>query len=314
MNSIVGQGSAGAGRYLWVAGHLTIDDLVWWDGRCQMRQVGGAAVYSALAARLTGNYVTLASRIGSDFPLAAIDFLADLGVTVALVRTESPCISEWILHEADGSRHLLTHPGSGTRDELSPRPEEFELPESGVVHIAPMPVERQNAWCQCLSSTGCQIVLDPLDFSCADDRDAVLALIPSADAFMPSREEADLLIGGKPVDQVQAFRDMGAGIAVVKLGERGSLLCFGDGVWHVPSVPVATKDTTGAGDAFCGAFAAALAVGEDGLGAARWATAAASFIVEVFGAAVKGAAFSGKPFADRLAEVNVIQVIQARRA
>ena len=47
---------------------------------------------------------------------------------------------------------------------------------------------------------------------------------------------------------------------------------------------VAAVDTTGAGDTFCGAFAAAIASGDDYAEAARFATAAAGLSVQSIGA------------------------------
>jgi ribokinase len=48
---------------------------------------------------------------------------------------------------------------------------------------------------------------------------------------------------------------------VVTLGERGSLLASPEGVELIPAFKVNTIDSTGAGDAFIGSFAAFLAEG-----------------------------------------------------
>jgi ribokinase len=41
----------------------------------------------------------------------------------------------------------------------------------------------------------------------------------------------------------------------VTLGEYGALACDSDGPLHLPAASVMVRDATGAGDAFCGAFA-----------------------------------------------------------
>ena len=62
----------------------------------------------------------------------------------------------------------------------------------------------------------------------------------------------------------------------VTLGSRGSLWWLDGGLAHVPALPVVVQDTTGAGDVFHGALAAALAERMELLEAARFASAAAS--------------------------------------
>jgi ribokinase len=48
---------------------------------------------------------------------------------------------------------------------------------------------------------------------------------------------------------------------IVTLGENGALFADADGVRHITAHPVTPVDTTGAGDAFIGSFAAFLAGG-----------------------------------------------------
>jgi ribokinase len=54
-------------------------------------------------------------------------------------------------------------------------------------------------------------------------------------------------------------RALGVAHAVITLGEHGVLADGPQGRWHVPAFEVAVVDTTGAGDAFNGALAVALA-------------------------------------------------------
>jgi hypothetical protein len=73
---------------------------------------------------------------------------------------------------------------------------------------------------------------------------------------------------------------------VAKLGERGSLVCEAStGVLsHVPALPAKVRDTTGAGDGYCGGFIAGLAAGRSLVGCAAMATVSSSYVVEACGA------------------------------
>ena len=72
---------------------------------------------------------------------------------------------------------------------------------------------------------------------------------------------------------------------VVTRGARGAVVATATTRTDVPTRPARVVDTTGAGDAFCGAFAAARARGLDAVAATRIACAAASLSVERPGAA-----------------------------
>jgi ribokinase len=55
-------------------------------------------------------------------------------------------------------------------------------------------------------------------------------------------------------DAAQALQQRGAKLVVTTLGERGCSCFTQDKAWHVPGFAVPVVDTTGAGDAFHGAF------------------------------------------------------------
>lgn len=72
---------------------------------------------------------------------------------------------------------------------------------------------------------------------------------------------------------------------LLKLGRRGCYLAFSDGRRiAMPGFTVRAVDSTGAGDAFNGAFAAALLQGKDPIGSASWASAVAAISVTRYGA------------------------------
>jgi ribokinase len=91
--------------------------------------------------------------------------------------------------------------------------------------------------------------------------------VASVDYFVPNESEAET-ITGKPVqneeqarDCAQYLLDHGLRRVIITLGEKGALLAGPEGMELIPSYPVSTKDTTGAGDAFIGSFAVFLAEG-----------------------------------------------------
>jgi len=297
---------APAGR-LWAVGHLTVDDVVLPDGVCHMATAGGAALYAAVGARLAGTASTLVSRRGEGIPASTVERLAELHIDAQLVGTEAPAITQWVLYETDGSRTYLTHPGSGTYDQMSPVPDEHRLFLGAAVHLAPMPISAQAAWVHALQGRA-TVSLDPHHDSARGCPEEVLTVLPSLAAFLPSEGESRDLAGPDPVAALRAYRAAGVPLAVVKLGAEGSLVAADDGIWHVPAVPARVVDVTGAGDSYCGAFCATLARGEHPLTAARWAAAAASVVVECLGALLDPDVLRSGVIRDRFLAVEPVRV------
>ncbi|MFI1163688.1 carbohydrate kinase family protein [Streptomyces sp. NPDC020801] len=111
---------------------------------------------------------------------------------------------------------------------------------------------------------GVPVSLDPASagFLVALGVDRFLALVEGVDVLLPSRDEACLLTGlPDPVDAV-AKLSRHIPLVVAKQGADGALVARSGAVCaRVPAVPAALRDTTGAGDAFTGAFLAALLTG-----------------------------------------------------
>ncbi|MEU6461839.1 PfkB family carbohydrate kinase [Streptomyces sp. NPDC046976] len=94
--------------------------------------------------------------------------------------------------------------------------------------------------------------------------DRFLAFAKGLDALLPSRDEACLLTGlPEPADAAAELSRL-VPLVVVKAGVDGALVSLAGGTpARVPAVPASARDTTGAGDAFTGAFLAALLAGAD---------------------------------------------------
>ncbi len=88
------------------------------------------------------------------------------------------------------------------------------------------------------------------------------------DVVIPNEHEVEILGG------VEELLRLGARAVIVTMGSRGAKLCTPDsGDLIMPAFAVDAIDTTAAGDAFCGAFAAATANGSSFADALRFAAA-----------------------------------------
>ncbi|MEU2058686.1 PfkB family carbohydrate kinase [Streptomyces sp. NPDC013455] len=89
--------------------------------------------------------------------------------------------------------------------------------------------------------------------------DRFLAFAEGLDVLLPSRDEACLLTGLSDPAEAAAELSRLVPLVVAKAGADGALLARSGTVWdRVPAVTATPRDTTGAGDAFTGAFLAAL--------------------------------------------------------
>ena len=273
------------GRPLWMVGHLTVDDVVLPDGTTRMGQVGGAPVFAAAGARMAGTEAAVVTALAPDLPPTVTSWLDREGLTAIGCGATRSHISQWVLYERDGTRTFLHHPGSADILEAAPDPRAWTpRPGCGWAHIAPMPVDVQVGWVRTLAAHGMRVTLDPHEDCAATAADRVLALLPLLTAFLPSEQEAASLHGDD--DMLAAatrFVAAGARICAIKVGAAGCVVATAAGTWRVPSIARGCVDPTGAGDAFCGAFTAALAAGADAALAARWGTVAASYTIERFG-------------------------------
>ncbi len=107
--------------------------------------------------------------------------------------------------------------------------------------------------------TAATIYFDPQEDYVAGNEAALLDAVGACDVFLPSEVEAVALAGTADLAAAAAtFLALGPSVVVVKRAEAGCLVATRDvpDPVAVPADAVDAVDSTGAGDAFCGAFAA----------------------------------------------------------
>lgn len=91
-------------------------------------------------------------------------------------------------------------------------------------------------------------------------------------------------VAGRVEEAAGRLLRKGPGAVVITLGEKGAYLRTGEGGRRIGGVRVEVRDTTGAGDAFCGALAVALASGRPLEEAVLWANCAGALATTRLGA------------------------------
>jgi ribokinase len=118
-------------------------------------------------------------------------------------------------------------------------------------------------------------------------------VLAKVDYLTPNETEAVTLVGKKSLDQFQNIEQLadellsfGVRNVVITLGEKGAFVKGSGVVQHVPGFHVEkVVETTGAGDAFAGGFAVALAEGQGIEAATRFGCAVAAISVTRAGTA-----------------------------
>ena len=260
-----------------------------------MGLLAGGAAYACVGAAYAGARAGLVTRAGAGIDPDALAQLQRRGLVLDVKQVAAPSIHERVYVSAARETVYEWEGGSGDYEGTCPRPGDFtpDLAPDQCVHIAPMPVRYQAEWIAFAAEARSMIILDPHTDDAAADPDAYTHLIPECTAFLPSALESERIAGP---DHEQAARDYvaaGARIAAVKLGQEGCVVATGTDVTHVPARTVSRPvDTTGAGNAFCGAFAAAVAQGRSAVEAAQVAVRAGAHMVRHAGTV---AALDGLP-------------------
>jgi ribokinase len=165
---------------------------------------------------------------------------------------------------------------SGANNELTPAAVEAALAGAepgGVVLIGlEVPDAPVLAAARAARAADLQVVLNPAPARPLPDE--LLALGP---VLTPNEPEAAALSGeDDPEAAARALTARTGAPVVVTIGPAGALLADGDALERIPAPKVEAVDTTGAGDAFNGALAAALADGAGLAEAVRTAISAAA--------------------------------------
>ncbi len=247
---------------------------------------GGKGSNQAVAAARVGADVTFLSKIGQDpFGDMAMATWEEAGVKAAVTRTaESYTGAAYIFIDDDtGDNAIIVCPGAATTISAADMDAAAGIIGAASVFVTQLeqPLPAAYRALEIARAGGAVTVLNPAPAIPLDD-----GIWPLCDYVTPNETEAETLTGVavSSIDGARAAGDAflakGAGAALITLGKAGALLHTADRSDLVPAFDCGpVVETTGAGDAFNGGFAAALARGEAPLEAVRFGCATAGLSV-----------------------------------
>lgn len=221
-----------------------------------LRQSGGLVASALVAATRLGATTKVVARIGDDDEGQYIhDDLNREGVDTSKLRTEVDThthIAMILVDDKTGERSFVSRWATGSSINLNEISQD-DITSAKILFVDNVTEATLQA-AQWAKEAGVTVVIDP-----ACPFDTLKELLPWVDVpIVPESFATQWMPNDPPEKAAEALYDLGARIAIVTLGERGCVVCSTDGVQSYPTIPVKVVDTTGAGDAFHGAFMYAL--------------------------------------------------------
>lgn len=260
-------------------------------GRSLREVPGGKGANQAVAAARLGARVEMIGRVGEDaFAECLRQHLRDEGIGIEAVLATPQVSSGLAIISVDDAGENAITVVSGANGLVTPDDIEaaaVRIAEASVVMLQlEIPLESVLATIAIARRVGTRVLLDP-----APAPRGFPPELLQVDWLCPNETEA-MALTGMAVDSDQAalaaarrLCELGAGCALLTRGAQGVAMATADGQSHLlPSPRVAAVDTTAAGDAFAGAFAARIALGDELSTATGYALLAGAHAVTVHGA------------------------------
>jgi ribokinase len=240
-------------------------------GHSYAEHAGGKGLNQAVAAARSGANTAFVGALGADEAGARLQHVLESdGIDHAGVDILDgvPTGRALITVGDDGENSIVVVPGANAAVVVG------SIPDALVVLAQlEIPLDAVADAFRLARSAGATTVLNPAP--AAELPDVLLSL---TDIVIPNQHELSLLGGSEHLLR------RGPRAVIVTLGREGAMWFSATGSTEIPPLPVEPVDTTGAGDAFCGAFCARLAAGDPIGTALSWAAVAGALATTVAGA------------------------------
>jgi len=259
--------------------------------KSKTRVLSGTSTNSAISAKFLGSDVCILGAIGRDYVKLFEDCMRKHEIkTKVIVRDETTGFH--LVYHPDGTRKLSLIGNAGKIlpedikdfafdfDGVVLGPVIYEVPPETIVYIR--------------NKCPGYILLDPQglmrrvrdgNIEHYFNYDDLREVFSSIDIIKPNEYEAYLISGKRdPYVSIEKIFDLLQIPVIITLAERGSIVYDGSQIAEIPSYRTSTIDSTGAGDTYAGAFISKYVETKNIIESAAFASAMASFVVEIFGA------------------------------
>lgn len=251
---------------------------------------GGKGSNQAVAAKLSGADVNLITMIGEDaFTDVALKFYREIGMNTEYVyqtKKSHTGVASIAVEKRGGQNQIMVAKGAGdeiTKEILLKSKNAF-LNANVFLTQFECNFDTTTAAIILAKSHGAKVILNP-----APAIDFDHAILSFVDVIVPNETEASLITGVALSEKdfhKKAAANLSGSVStvIITLGDKG-IYCPSVSEDILPAFKVTAVDTTGAGDAFCGALATALAENQSLEKAIRFAQAGAAISVTRHGTA-----------------------------
>jgi ribokinase len=259
------------------------------EGISFLQAMGGKGANQAMAAHRLGGNVNFITCLGNDlYGKNSLKYYKKEGL-----QTEGSLI---IQNEISGTALILVNKFGENLIVITPGANKLLTPEhitnvSKIIDKADIillqmeiPYETILHICEIAKKKKKKIILNA-----APARKLSTGLISKIDILVVNETEAETITNRKIADDglnviINSLIDLGVNTVILTLGEDGCILKNKEVQISLPAFKVDVKDTTGAGDTFCGALAVGLSNGSELAMTLEFATAASAICVTRMGA------------------------------
>ena len=235
-----------------------------------IKKAGGAPANVAAAISKLGGRTSLAAKVGKDsFGIFLKETLDEVNVDTSMIvlDEDSKTTLAFVSLKADGERDFIFNRGADGLLNYKELNEE-KIIDSKIIHFgsatALLGGPSKDSYLKVMKvaqNRGIFTCFDPnyrIDLW-KNNTEEFISLsrecLRSIDLVKMSDEEVKIISGkGDIKEGIKALHELGAKIVVITLGKEGTLVSNNNDMEIVPSIKIKSIDSTGAGDAFVGAF------------------------------------------------------------
>lgn len=261
---------------------------------------GGKGSNQAMASIRAGAKTAMVGKVGDDaFGRRATNNLKSqsvLGTGIGISDRPTGCATIWV--DGKGQNKVVVSSGANLDATADQIPDEILTKNNTVLVQGEVPEEETFMLIKRAAEHGARVIFNAAPVVSAIPDDVLLML----DYLIINDVEAKQLAAHHNFSQkklqsvAQEFAKRGQLTCVITLGEKGVVAVNNEEGWLLPALDVKVVDTTGAGDCFCGVFAASLEQQGDLKTALKAANVAAALSCRVLGAQ------AGIPFDEEITE------------